>query len=97
VVGDVGDGGHKNDSEEGADVEDDDLFAEGPGEGEKEEDADAEDDVAADFSAGSLLVRGEFFGGGLGQRDSPWIRVPGADCLMQIVCAFVEERRKCGV
>ena len=56
---DAGDGGHENDSEEGADVEDEELFLEGPGEGEKEEDADAEEDVAADFGAGAFLVRGE--------------------------------------
>jgi hypothetical protein len=49
---------HENDSEESADVEDEELFPEGPGEGEKEEDDDTEDDVAADFSAGSLLVGG---------------------------------------
>jgi hypothetical protein len=61
------DGGHEDDSEEGADVEDQDLFPECPGEGEKEEDRDAEEDVAADFGAGSLLVGGEVFGGGDGQ------------------------------
>jgi hypothetical protein len=68
VPGDVRDGGHENDSEKGADVKNDEFFAEGPGEDEKEEDRDAEEDVAADFGAGSLLVRGEVFGGGLGQR-----------------------------
>jgi hypothetical protein len=34
----------------------------GPGEGEEEKDCDAEEDVAADFSAGPLLVGGEVFG-----------------------------------
>jgi hypothetical protein len=68
VLADVSDGGHENDSEEGADVEDEEFFAESPGEGEKKEDADAEEDVAADFGAGSLLVGGEIFGGELGQR-----------------------------
>jgi hypothetical protein len=62
-LGDAGDGGHENDGEEAADVEDQDLFPECPGEGEKEEDGDGEEDVAADGCAGSLLVRGEIFGG----------------------------------
>jgi len=48
-LGDAYDNGHENDGEEGADVEDQDLFPEGPGEGEKEEDRDTEEDVAADF------------------------------------------------
>jgi hypothetical protein len=71
--GDAGDGGHEDDSEESADVEDEDLFLEGPGEGEKEKDSDAEEDVAADLGAGSLLVRGEVFGRGGGQPISPWV------------------------
>jgi len=45
-LGDAAYEGHENDSEEGADVEDEELFPEGPGEGEKEEDRDAEEDVA---------------------------------------------------
>ena len=65
---DASDGGHEDDSEEGADVEDQELFPEGPGEGEKQEDRDAEEDVAADFSTGSFLVGGEVFGRGVGQR-----------------------------
>jgi len=48
-LGDACDDGHENDGEEGADVEDQKLFLEGPGEGEKKEDRDAEEDVAADF------------------------------------------------
>jgi hypothetical protein len=72
-LGDTGDGGHQDDSEESADVEDEDLFLEGPGEGEKEEDSDREEDVAANFGAGSLLVRGEVFGRGGGQPISPWV------------------------
>ena len=55
---DARDGGHENDGEEGADVEDQELFFEGPGEGEEEEDGDGEEDVAADFGAGSLSRRG---------------------------------------
>ena len=92
-MGDARDGGHENDSEEGADVDDEELFLEGPGEGEKEEDYDAEEKVAADFSAGSFLVRGEVFGCGDGQLVSPW----GADCWMQVVCAFSARVRECGV
>jgi hypothetical protein len=57
------DGGHENDGEEAADVEDQDLFLERPGEGEEKKDGDGEEDVAADCCAGSLLVRGEIFGG----------------------------------
>ena len=73
--------GHENDSEQGADVEDEELFPEGPGEGEEEEDCDAEEDVAADFSAGSLLVGGEVFGCGAGQLGSPcWLRVLTVGC-----------------
>src|SRR3954447_2125504 len=66
---DARDGGHENDSEERADVEDQDLFPEAPGEGEKEEGRDAEDDVAANFCAGSLLVGREAFCRGDGQRS----------------------------
>jgi hypothetical protein len=66
---DASDGRDENDSEEGADVEDEELFAEAPGEGEKQEDRDAEEDVAADFSTGSFLVGREVFGRGVGQLD----------------------------
>ena len=80
-MGDEGDDGRENDSEEGADVEDEELFPEGPGEGEKEEDRDAEEDVAADFIAGSLFVGGEVFGCGAGQLGSPcWLRVLTVGC-----------------
>jgi hypothetical protein len=68
ALADVRDGGYKNDCEEGADVEDDEFFAEGPREREKKENCDAEEDVAADLGAGSLVVWGEVFGRGLGQR-----------------------------
>jgi hypothetical protein len=79
---DAGDGGHEDDSEEGADVEHEELFLEGPGKGEEEQDRDAEEDVAADFIAGSLLVGGEVFGCGAGQLGSPWILGPdtGFEC-----------------
>jgi hypothetical protein len=58
-VGDAVDGGHEDDGEEGADIEDQQLFLEGPGEGEAEEDDKTEDNVAADGGAGSFFVRGE--------------------------------------
>jgi hypothetical protein len=74
------DGGHENDGEEAADIEDQELFPEGVGEGEKEEDGDREEDVAADFSVGSLLVSGEFFGRGVGQPISPWLWVLTVGC-----------------
>jgi hypothetical protein len=65
------DGRHKHDSEETADVENQELFSEGEGEGEKKKDGDAKEDVAADFGAGSLLVRSEVFGRKVGQPISP--------------------------
>jgi hypothetical protein len=93
-LSDAGDGGHEDDSEERADVEDEDLFLEGPGEGEQEKDADGEEDAAADFSAGALLVRGEFFFRcGDGQPSSPW----DADCWMQISVRFWGFGWECGV
>jgi len=90
---DAGDGGHENDSEERADVEDQNLLLEGPGEGEEEKDGDRKEDVAADFSAGSLLVGGEVFGCGDGQPSSPCMLASGADGWMQLVCAL---RLGCG-
>jgi hypothetical protein len=69
-LGDAVDGGHENDSEEGADVEDEELLLERPGKGEEEKDRDGEEDVTADFGAGSLLVGSEVFGW-FGQPDSP--------------------------
>ena len=81
---DAGDGRHEDDSEERADVEDEDLLLEGPGEGEEEQDADGKEDVAADFGAGALLVRGEVFGCGDGQASSPWVLPVGCS----LVCAF---------
>jgi hypothetical protein len=50
-LGDAGDGGHEDDSEEGADVEDEQLFFECPRKGEKKKNAEGEEDVAADLSA----------------------------------------------
>ena len=61
-LSDACDGGHENDSEERADVNDHQLILKGPGECEEEKDGDAEEDGAADFCAGPLLVRGEVFG-----------------------------------
>jgi hypothetical protein len=57
--GDAGDDGDEDDGEEGADVEDQQLLLEGPGEGEEKEDDDCEENIAADRSSGLLLVRGE--------------------------------------
>jgi hypothetical protein len=63
-VGDAGDGGHEDDGEEGADIEDQQLLLEGPGEGEAEEDDETEENVAADGGAGTSFVRGEADGWG---------------------------------
>jgi hypothetical protein len=82
--GDAGDGRHEDDSEERADVEDEDLILEGPGEREKEQDADGKEDVAADFGAGALLVGGKVVGCGDGQASSPW----DAACWMQFSVRF---------
>jgi hypothetical protein len=78
-LGEAGDGGHEDDSEEAADVEDQQLFLDGPGESEKKEDDDAEENVTADFSAGPLLVRGEVFRrfAGVGQPSSPGVLTVG--------------------
>jgi hypothetical protein len=56
---DTDDNGHEDDGEESADVEDQQLLLEGPGEGEEKEDGDGEEDIAADGRSGLLLVRGE--------------------------------------
>ena len=66
--GDAVDGGHQDDGEEGADVEDLELFAELPGEGEQEQDADGEEDVAADVGAGLSALRGGLGRAGVGLR-----------------------------
>jgi hypothetical protein len=57
--GDAGDDGHQDDGEEGADVEDQQLLFERPGEGEEKKDDDAEEDVCASCGPGLLLVRGQ--------------------------------------
>jgi hypothetical protein len=57
-LGDAGDGRHEDDREEGADIEDQELFLERPGEGKKEKDGYGEENIAADGCAGSLLIRG---------------------------------------
>ena len=69
---DLGDGGHEDDGEERRDVEDEQLFLEGPGEGEEEKDADAEEDVAADGYAGFFLASVECDGWG-GQLALLWV------------------------
>jgi len=61
-LGDAVDGRHEDDREESADVDDQDLLLECPGEGEQEQDADREENMAADRGAGPMLVRGEVFG-----------------------------------
>ena len=59
---DAVDDGHQNDGEEGAHVENLDLFDQIPGEGEEKQDENGEEDVAVDCGAGSLLVWREFRG-----------------------------------
>ena len=54
-LGDAVDDGHQDGSEERADVDDQQLLLEGPGEGEDEEDSKAEEDMAADDAARLLL------------------------------------------
>ena len=68
---DVGYSGHEDNGEERADVEDHQLFLDGPGEGEEKQDADGEENVAADVGTGPQLVGGEVAGVGGGQRRSP--------------------------
>jgi hypothetical protein len=68
---DASDRGHENDSKERADVEDQQLFLEGPGECEQEDDGEDEEDVAMGFVARSFFVRGEVFWRGVGQPGSP--------------------------
>jgi hypothetical protein len=80
---DADDDGHEDDGEESADVEDQQLLPEGPGEGYEKQNDDAEEDVAADRSSGLLLVRGQVREDG-GQLVLLW----GADFEMQIVCAL---------
>ena len=86
--GDADDEGHENDGEESADVEDQQLFAEVPGEGEQKQDDDAEENVAADRGARPAFVRGEAdrWGGQLAL-------LRGSECEMQIVCAW---QLRCG-
>ena len=69
-LGDAGDDGHQDGGEEGGDVDDQHLFLEGPGEGEDEKDSESKEDVAADGSAGLLLL-GREGRHQVGQRDSP--------------------------
>jgi hypothetical protein len=78
-LGYAGDGGHEDDGEESADVEDEQLFFKCPGKGEKKKNADGEEDVPANFNAGSLLVGDEVFGAGVGQLNSPGYRLLDAD------------------
>jgi hypothetical protein len=92
-LADAVDEGNENDSEESADVEDQELFLECPGKGEEEKDGDGKEDVAPDFGAGSLFVGSEVFLGGGGQPSSPW----DADCWMQLVCASAVQVWECGV
>lgn len=56
-LGDAIDDRHEDDGEEGADIEDQQLLLEGPGEGEQKQQHDAEEDMAADRGAGLLLIR----------------------------------------
>jgi hypothetical protein len=70
-LGDAIDGGHEDYGEEGAAVEDEELFFEGVGERQKEEDAHRKENVTADVGTRSVLVRREVFGRCGGQLDSP--------------------------
>jgi hypothetical protein len=91
------DGGHENDSEEAADVEDEKFLSQVEGEGEKEKDGYREEDVAADFRSGVFYIGSEVFGCGGGQRGSPGVLASGADCWMLLVCSVTGGERECGV
>ena len=54
--GDAIDDGHQDCCEEGADIDDQQFFLQGPGQGKEEEDADGEKNVAAYVSAGLVGV-----------------------------------------
>jgi hypothetical protein len=77
---DAVDGRHENDGEESTDVEDEEFFFEGVGEGEEKKDSDGEEDVAADKGAGSILLRCEVIGL-LSQLDSPGCSVLDAESM----------------
>jgi hypothetical protein len=68
----VGDRGHEDDGEERGDVEDQQLFLEGPREGEQKEDAEAEENVAANGYARFFLTSIECDGWG-GQLALLWV------------------------
>ncbi|WP_260734706.1 hypothetical protein [Tunturiibacter lichenicola] len=76
-LGDAGYGGHEDDREESTDVEDQQLFLEGPGKGEEKNDGEDEEDVAAGDGSGFLFVGREVFGGWSGQLDSPGVLTIG--------------------
>lgn len=61
---DAVDDGHQDSSEECADVDDQEFFLEGPGQGEEEQNAYGKDDVAADGPVGFVRIGNE--GGRLG-------------------------------
>jgi hypothetical protein len=56
---DASDDRHQNGGEQGADVDDDDLFHQQPGKAESQQKSKGEEDVSAYDAAGLLLVRGE--------------------------------------
>jgi hypothetical protein len=91
------DGGHENDSEEAADVEDEEFLSQVEGKGEKEKDGDREEDVSADLCAGVFYIGSEVFGCGRGQRGSPGGFASGAGCWMLLVCSVTGGERECGV
>ncbi|MBB5342616.1 hypothetical protein [Tunturibacter empetritectus] len=72
-MADARDRGHEDDGKESTDVDDQQLFLEGPGECEQEDDDEEEEDVAADLGSGFFLVGGEVVGGGVGQPGSPMV------------------------
>jgi len=86
--GDVADDGHQDGGEESADVDDQQLLLQGPGEGEEEEDAEAEEDVAANVAAGLF-----FTGGEVGRRGGQRI-LSCAGSWMQLVCAGTAQVRE---
>ena len=93
-AGDAVDGGHQDGGEERADVDDQEFFLEGPGEGEEEEDADGEEDVAAYVSAGLVWSGMRVWRWG-GQRVL-LLRKVGMRSWMLKVCLMAAQGWECG-
>jgi hypothetical protein len=58
-LSDARDDGHEDDGEQGADVEDQQLLLEDPGESQEEQDDDGEEDIAANRCSRLFLLRGQ--------------------------------------